>query len=241
MNVAFFDVDGTLLPHPSLEKRFFWSLLLARRIRAANCLVWAAQLAGLRRPEDSGARCDSKIYLRGVSAILPEPGQVRWLPEFFPAAIECVWWHALRGDEIALATGTLAPLADLVRAGLERELLWRGVGTKIAVIATRLATRDGCWTGKVDGVPIVGEAKAAAAREFAGSRGVALSRCFAYGDQTEDGAMLRSVGNPAAVNPVPCLRREALRRGWQVLDWSPCPRRTAGTRRALNWKGEAAR
>ena len=45
---AFFDIDGTLLPAPSLERRFFGNLRRSRAIPPTNYLRWltrAAQLA----------------------------------------------------------------------------------------------------------------------------------------------------------------------------------------------------
>jgi len=238
--MAFFDVDGTLLPLPSLERRFFSNLLRHGIIPHVNYLRWAGQMVRLGATNLATAPQWNKMYLRGVpEGVLSE--QEGWIPEFFPAAIERVWWHVLRGEEIVLVTGTLAPLAHIVKAALERELLWRGVETKIAVIATRLVARDERWTGGVDGAPVFGEAKAVAAKNLAALRGIPLFECFAYGDHALDRAMLAAVGNPFAVNASPNLRRIALQNGWQVLRWSPGPPRTADARHALKWKGEVAR
>jgi HAD superfamily hydrolase (TIGR01490 family) len=244
VSLAFFDVDGTLLPHPSLERRFFSNLLRHGKIPATNYLRWATQMVRLSAANLATAPQWNKVYLRGVPASVlsqPELRPDRWIPEFFAAAIQRVWWHALRGEEVVVVSGTLAPLAHIVKAALERELLWRGVETQIAVIATRLITRNDCWTGGVDGAPVFGEAKAVAAKNLAALRGIPLWQCFAYGDDALDRAMLAAVGNPFAVNPSPNLRRIALHNGWQVLRWSRCPPRTADARHALKWKGEAAR
>src|SRR5262249_36769982 len=161
MSIAFFDVDGTLLPHPSLEIRFFWRLLRTGKIPVANCLGWTAETANLCTRTLVAAAQSNKTYLRGLSPdILIEwssPEGVRWVPELFPSAVQRIWWHALRGDAIALATGTLSHLAHIVKAALERELLWRGIETRIAVIATELVSRDGSWTGDVQGLPTFGE------------------------------------------------------------------------------------
>src|SRR5262249_13814763 len=170
MSIAFFDVDGTLLPHPSLERRFFWNLLRHGKIPLVNYLRWAAQMVRLSAMNAATAAQTNKMYLHGISAAtLLETGLQlgRWAPEFFPAAIQRLWWHVLGGDEVVLVTGTLAPLAEIVKAALERELLWRGVESRIAVVATRLATHNHCWTGHVHGAPMFGEAKAAAATDFA--------------------------------------------------------------------------
>ena len=245
MSMAFFDIDGTLLPHPSLERRFFWNLLRAGKIPVGNCLRWAAEMLLDRGAEFSIAAQSNKTYLRGVSSGVISEIEARelrwWVPEFFPAAIQRIWWHASRGDTIVLVTGTLAALAEIVRSALERELLLRGVETRISVIATELIFHDGCWTGRVSGSPMFGEAKAAAIREFAQSRAVPLQECSAYGDHPLDQFMLEAVGHPFAVNPTSSLRRIAQRKGWRVLSWSSCLWRTPAARHALKWKGEVAR
>jgi phosphoserine phosphatase len=240
MSIAFFDIDGTLLPNPSLELRFLWDLLQRGKIPPGNCLRWARPM--LRSGGSLRARAlANKMYLRGLpqeafrAAAAPAD---RLLPAFFPAAVEQVWWHALRGDAVVLVSGTLGPLAERVKAALERELRWRGIECAIAVLATRLEFTGGSCTGKVHGPPMFGRTKAQAIAGLARARGIALEQCSGYGDHELDGAMLASVGAAFAVNPSPALCRLARLNGWQVVDWHPRPHGTA--RRALKWKGEVA-
>lgn len=244
MSIAFFDVDGTLLPHPSLERRFFWYLACRGKIRAANYFRWAAELFRLSSSHLVTAVQSNKVYLRGVSTAALCQGccaqDRHWMPEFFPAAMQRIWWHALRGDGIVLVTGTLAPLADVVKAALERELLWRGVESQVRVFATQLGVCQGSWTGTVEGAPRLGEAKAAAVKQFALASGAPLSECFAYGDHALDRSMLEVVGTPIAVNPTWRLRQIARQRGWPVMKWAVRAPRGAPPH-AFNWKGEIAR
>jgi phosphoserine phosphatase len=292
---AFFDIDGTLLAAPSLERRFFWELQRRGKIPARNYFAWLAETLrlGLRNPRDLRAIVQTnKGYLRGAQAEIPphanssnahagnagpsdhHPSNAtsyeatfsnttrgsadrgsestgKWLPEFFPAAIQRVWWHALRGDAIVLVSGTLAPLAEIVKFALERELLWRGVDCKIFVIATKLEIVDGCCTGRVAGAAIFGEEKALAVKEFARAQNISLARCRAYGDSSLDRWMLAEVGHAFAVNPARRLRRIARSRGWSILCWTHCAVRTAseqrtsseqqGLKKPLKLKREAAR
>jgi len=244
VSIAFFDVDGTLLPHPSLERRFFWYLARRGRIRAANYSRWVAEMFRLSSSNLATALQSNKMYLRGVSAALlcqECSAQVRhWMPQFFPGAMQRIWWHALRGDGIVLVTGTLAPLAAVVKAALERELLWRGVELQVSVFATELGLCEGSWTGTVEGEPRLGEAKAAAVKRFALACGAPLAECFAYGDHALDRSMLEVVGTPIAVNPTWSLRQIARRRGWQVVKWAARAPQSAPAH-ALKWKGEVAR
>jgi phosphoserine phosphatase len=253
---AFLDIDGTLLAKPALERRFFWELQRRGKIPAGNYLAWLAETVrlGLRNFRDLRAVAQTnKSYLRGVHAEIPfAPSADRgstlrgsWLPEFFPAAMQRIWWHALRGDAIVLVSGTLAPLAEIVKFALERELLWRGVECKISVIATKLEIVHGCWAGGVEGAAIFGEEKAFAVKEFARTQNISLARCSAYGNSSLDRWMLAAVGHAFAINPTRRLRRIARLRGWQILSWTHCAVRTAseqhGRKKSLKLKREAAR
>src|SRR5579862_6842805 len=240
MSIAFFDVDGTLLPHPSLERRLFWNLLRRGEISDPSCLRWIMRSVRLGLWNFKATARSNRTYLYGVPSIALE-GSSSPLPEFFPAAMQRVWWHALRGDTIVLLTGTLAPLASNVKLALERELRWRGLEASVQVIATRLEVKNARCTGSVLEAPIFGEQKASALVEFAAAADIALCDCFAYGDHHADRWMLAAAGKPFAVNPTPALRRLALRHGWRILSWTPCPSRTLFARNTFKWKGEAAR
>jgi len=310
MSAAFFDIDGTLLAKPSLERRFFWELHRCGKIPARNYFLWLAEimrlrfgLRGLRAAVQS-----NKTYLCGVSPDMlstdtlsvdmaiqrgafqatrtecteenhpasdianraenrdasssenrtanrsenPDADRAEnraahraancatnraerraesWLPEFYPAALQRVWWHALRGDEIVLVSGTLEPLAQIVKFALERELLCRGVETKISVLATQLEIRERRWTGEVAGAAIFGQEKAFAIKEFACAQNISLAHCSAYGDSSLDRWMLDAVGHSFAVNPTRRLRRIARSLGWPILNWTHSVLRSAREQR----------
>jgi len=99
----------------------------------------------------------------------------------------------------------------------------------IRVCATRLEERDGMCTGRVLGEAMFGEAKARAAKRLAEEMRFDLTRCYAYGDGTNDRWLLEAVGKPAAVNPSNDLAEIARMRGWPILSWkekeNPRPRR----------------
>jgi phosphoserine phosphatase len=240
MSLAFFDVDGTLLPFPSLERRFFWSLARAGRIPPANYLRWLKQAVRLGPWNVSRIAESNKAYLRGIPASV-FAGADQCVAAFFPAALQRVWWHVLRGDRIVLVTGTLAELAHGVKLALERELRWRGVEAQIEVLATSPETKHGLLTGRVTGRPMFGREKAAAIARCASEHDVRLSECWAYGDHALDRFMLACTGNPVAVNPSPALRQTAKLYGWPVLQWNPYLSRTSISRNAFKWKGETAR
>jgi HAD superfamily hydrolase (TIGR01490 family) len=213
---AFFDLDGTLMPLPSMERRFFRMLRYRKFIGIRNYFLWLAETARLIPRGINQVMHANKIYLRSVS--LDERDLLKG-PSFYPEAIQRVAWHVERGHRIVIVSGTLEPLAQRMARGLEAELTERGLATKIWVCATRLEQSDGRWTGRIVGEAIFGEAKARAVRRIAAEASLDLQRCFAYGDSSSDNWMLEAVGKPAAVNPSNDLARIARRNEWAVLRW----------------------
>jgi HAD superfamily hydrolase (TIGR01490 family) len=242
---AFFDLDGTLVALPSLERTFFRVLRYRKEISARNYFLWMKEALRLI-PLGMGAILHSnRMYLRGVRILDERDGRggniSSWhkdghqakgqasapprchprlpVPRFFAQALERVTWHARQGHKIVFLTGALEPLARGVARTLEVELAARGITLTIRVLATRLEESDGRWTGRILGEAVFGEAKARAAKRLAEELRLDLDRCYAYGDSLNDKELLAAVGNPAAVNPSKKLASLALSQGWPMLAW----------------------
>jgi len=248
---AFFDLDGTLVALPSLEKRFFRMLRYRRAIRAKNYFSWLREAMRLMPRGISAILQANKMYLRGVQicdecgegdgdvsswhkdghqaegqASAPPRRNLRLpVPAFFSQAIERVAWHAKQGHEIVLISGTLERLARGAARVMGAELAARGIKVTIRVFATRLEEIDGRWTGRVLGEAMFGEAKARAAKRLAEEMRLDLERCYAYGDSLNDRWLMAAVGRPAAVNPSKDFADVARTRGWPVLNWEGKERR----------------
>jgi len=220
---AFFDLDGTLISGPSLEKRFFADLRQRRAIPIGNYLLWLARAARLAPKGIQTMRHANKMYLRGVcrdGSESSDAGQTdRAVPRFFPAGIDRVAWHAKQGHAIVLVSGTLAPLAEEMAVALVVRLAVRGIEASVGICATRLEENEGRWTGWIIGDAMFGEAKARAVRRIAAESGFDLSECYAYGNCVDDRWMLEAVGRPVAVNPSREMEALAGRRGWTALTW----------------------
>jgi HAD superfamily hydrolase (TIGR01490 family) len=229
---AFFDLDGTLVARPSLERRFYAELRYRGAIPMGNYFLWLARAVWLAPRGMQMMRHANKMYLRGVRAgddgYGRERGQHPWqssgqarlsAPRFFPEGVDQVAWHAQQGHEIVLVSGTLAPLAQEMALALVVRLAVRGITASVAVCATRLQQSGGRWTGRILGDAMFGEAKARAVVQLARCKGFDLTECYAYGDSLSDRSMLEAVGQAAAVNPSWRMERLARRRGWSVFTW----------------------
>lgn len=223
---AFFDLDGTLLPSPSLEWRFLLYLLDRDQISSGALRRWLAQFARKILRDRRAAIQENKLYLAGLPESLVAEWEKTLAARPLPFFAEGLWrleWHQTRGHQVFLISGTLAPLARVTANQLPG---------CTEICATELEAMDCRWTGFVNGEHRSGEAKARAIRELAAKFDLALDQCYAYGNDSSDLRMLASVGCPCGVNPSARLRCAARKRGWPICSWSGVPPT------ARNWSSE---
>jgi HAD superfamily hydrolase (TIGR01490 family) len=240
---AVFDIDGTLLPAPSLELRLLADLALARKLRLRAIGAWLRILAvqsfgvtrnGRKNPMRTLALDENKAYWEGMRIGIVDAWIAREIPEleFFSDALELIDWHRRRGHAIVLISGTLAPLARAVGTLLAGD-------AEIFVRATKLESAGDRWTGRVIGEAICGPAKERALMQLAAENNFDLSRSYAYANSWKDLWLLRAVGRAIAVNAGPRLAQHARRCGWRLVNWSgsavePASRKCASTSAAEN-------
>jgi len=222
MRLALFDLDHTLLPIDSADA---WSHFLVR----AGGLDPDHHVAQIRRFADGYRRgdFDPEEYLAfqmGLLARFPRArleqirsGFVREViePNLRSEAFELIASHRVRGDQLALVTGTnafvTAPIAE--RFGLPH------------LLAVRPEQIDGRFTGRYVGHHTYGQGKVVAVEalvhELGGSIG-ALDECAFYTDSINDLPLLERIaaggGQPIVTNADPRLRAIAQQRGWRSLD-----------------------
>jgi phosphoserine phosphatase/membrane-associated phospholipid phosphatase len=226
---AFFDLDGTLLPAPSLEWRFFAYLLARAQISMPNIGRWLASCAINLLRDPHVATEGNKVYLAGLSESMVSDWMNSLSPDSLPLfvrGLHRIRWHFARGHHVFFVSGTLEPLARTVALTVERAMSCP-FPAHIGVCATRLDAMDDRWTGFLAGEHQSGEAKARSIRMLAAQLDLDLARSFAYGNAIADLPMLTSVGFPTAVNPSSRLERAAKVRGWQTWNWKKTGRATS--------------
>jgi HAD superfamily hydrolase (TIGR01490 family) len=214
---AFFDIDGTLVPEPSLERRLFRELMRAGAIPWANYARWGIEAIQLLPRGLTAIAQANKKYLRGLreEQILEAARPIA----FFEEGVARVEWHARRGHQIVLVSGMVKPQARMVAMALECELEARGVERDVLVSATRLEERAGVFTGCVLGEANYGEAKKRAIEVLARAMQINLRESHAYGNTLLDRPMLDAVGHGHAVNPGIELADTAMWRDWAIWHW----------------------
>ena len=211
---AFFDLDGTLLPSPSLEWRFLLYLLDCDQIASAQLRRWLAQFAKKILWNRRAAIEENKLYLAGLRESLLEEWEKSLeacpLP-LFAEGVRKLAWHQAEGHPVFLISGTLAPLARVSANGLHG---------RVEICATEPDAIDGRWTGFINGEHCSGEAKARTISNLSSRFGLDLQQSYAYGNDLSDLPMLAAVGRPCAVNPTARLKLAARKRDWPICSWS---------------------
>lgn len=214
---AFFDLDGTLIPEPSLERRFFSELRRENLIPFANYLRWSFQALRLLPRGVLAVQHENKGHLAGLCRDLV----FRHMESisFFEEGIARLMWHARQNHKIVLVSGTLEPLARLAAMAMECELEARGVPVRLTVCAARLAEERGHWTGYLAGEGVYGPAKTHAITALAKAQNLDLRQCHAYGNSMLDRHLLCAVGRGHAVNPGKALAAIANEKDWPIWHW----------------------
>jgi HAD superfamily hydrolase (TIGR01490 family) len=129
------------------------------------------------------------------------------LAKSFPAGLARVRRHRALGHRTVLITGALDLVVEPLRPLFDD------------IVCARLGEADGKFTGRLEELPPIGEARALVLADFAEAEGLRLEESMAYADSASDLPMLEAVGYPVAVNPEAKLASIARRRGWHVEHW----------------------
>jgi len=216
MAIAFFDLDKTLLAvnSGSLWIRREFALGHITRLQALRASIWLARYhLGFVSMQDALLRAIS--HLQGTGEQPVRERTIRFYEElvrsrFRPGALRALEEHRSAGDRLVLLTSSSGYLSELVARDLGLD----------AVLCNRFEVdAAGIYTGRPLGEVCFGEGKRSYARAYASRAGVPLSACAFYTDSYSDLPVMEVVGRPVAVHPDRRLRREALRRGWPVVDW----------------------
>jgi HAD superfamily hydrolase (TIGR01490 family) len=215
---AFFDLDKTIIAKSSalaFSRSFYAGGLLNRRSVLRNAyaqlvfLVGGTDHAQMEKMRGVLSQMVVGWNVETVREIVSETLHSIVDPLVYDEAVTLIEEHHRVGRDVIIVSASgsemVKPIGDLLGAD--------------AVIASRLAVREGRYTGEIEYYAYA-QNKAAAITELAEERGYDLGASYAYSDSVTDIHMLEVVGHPHAVNPDKELRRAARERGWPVLTFS---------------------
>ncbi|MCK6419702.1 MAG: HAD-IB family hydrolase [Aquabacterium sp.] len=222
MNLALFDLDGTLIPQDSDHAFGEFMIRLGwvdgDRFRQRNDEFYRQYQAGCldihAYVEFATAPWRARSDAEQGAALLRFMDEVI-APMLHEPARALLRQHEQAGDRLAIVTAT----NEFVTQPIARAL---GVDALIAVRLER--DKQGRHTGRIDGVPSFREGKIARVDEWLATQGMCWSdfdRTVFYSDSTNDLPLLERASEPVATNPGAALEAIALERGWRILRLFP--------------------
>lgn len=216
VRVAFFDLDRTLIARnsASLWIRWEWDGGRISPRQALQAVGWvlrynlgATELGGVLRRTVGTLRGQVESEVRARTL---EFYEARVRSTFRPGARPVLEAHRAAGDRLVLLTSASNYLGDAVREELGLD----------DVVCNRFEVdASGRYTGRAFEPLCFGPGKVTLARRYVEALGVRLEDAAFYSDSRSDLPMLDAVGRPVVVHPDPRLRREAGRRGWEIVTW----------------------
>ncbi|MER6073512.1 HAD family hydrolase [Streptomyces sp. NPDC001817] len=214
VGAAFFDVDETLISCKSMLSflAFHWGRegRAPARLTAARAALGHQLRSGV--PREQVNRAYYRLLRGSRERDLEESGRLWFARErardlFHPPVREALRQHHRAGHLTILLSGSFAScLAPISRS----------VGADLLICTTPEAT-DGILTGDLVDRPMIGAAKAEAARRVMTAFGLDPADCHAYADDASDLPLLAAVGHPVVVGSDPVLASRAALDNWRRL------------------------
>jgi HAD superfamily hydrolase (TIGR01490 family) len=214
---AFFDLDKTIIARSStlaFSRPFYAGGLITRRavLRSAYAhflfMVGGADHDQMERMREYLSTMVAGWDVQQVRDIVAETLTELIQPVVYREATVLIEEHKAAGRDVVIVSSSGAEVVEPIAAMLGAD----------RAVATRMVVDEGRYTGKIE-FYAYGEHKAIAVEQLAAEEGYHLPDCYAYSDSITDLPMLEAVGHPTAVNPDRALRREAVTRGWSVVDF----------------------
>ena len=211
---AFFDLDKTIIARSSalaFTTPFAKAGLLTKRSLLRGLLAQILfTLGGADHERTERLRLQLSKMVAGwsteqVSEIVQETLHQFIEPIIYAEAADLIDEHHRNGRDVVIVSSSASEIV---------EPIGRMLGVE-EIIATRLKSTDGHYTGEIEYYAYA-DTKATAIRELAERKGYDLTQCFAYSDSATDIPMLETVGFPFVVNPDLSLRKLAVARGWGI-------------------------
>jgi len=212
---AVFDVDGTLLPGFSMERRFIDYLLRRKKLPLKNLLTFVLKAwTAVWSKDGMTAVKANKYYLRKypVAAIEREAETCfqRYIaPSFFKAGKQKIEWLRREGYKILIISGAPSFLARRLQ----------NIYCPDYLICAELENNNGLYTGNLSGFYPYGQGKRILLEEIRAKLDLDFSQSIVFANHYSDIHHMKLFGRVVAVNPGFRLRRTAKKYGWQIVSW----------------------
>lgn len=212
---AVFDVDGTLLPGSSMERRFVDYLLRHKKLPLKNLVGYVLKIMVAVLAKDGiKAVKANKSYLREYSVVdIEKEAECCFnhyiAPSFFKAGQQKINWLRQQGYKILIISGAPSFLARRLKSLYCPDFL----------ICSELETNNGLYTGNLSGLYPYGQGKRILLEEIREKLDLNFSQSIVFANHYSDIHHMKLFGRAVAVNPGFRLRRAAKKYGWQIVSW----------------------
>jgi len=212
---VFFDIDKTLISGIS-GRELVWSAIRNGYIKPVqlfrNAITYFLYKISLIDPlimSENLIRWTRGIPQDKIDALCYVTTKHILLPSIFNEAINEIEFHRRNNARIVLLSATITQVCSLIAEKVGAD----------DFICTALESKDGIMTGNASGILCFGEGKKERLRDYCYKNNTNTSESFYYGDSISDLPVFLYVGHPVCINPSRILRKTAIKRGWQILNW----------------------
>jgi HAD superfamily hydrolase (TIGR01490 family) len=212
---AIFDIDDSLLDG-NAGTIFTWYLYSNREMLPAQRATVPRALYDYARKRLSeadmvaiGSKCQQGLRADKLRELARKCFHRHIKKRVTQGGLRAVRKHLLLGHLVVVASGSPQIIIDEVGRFLHAH---EAVGTRAKVL-------KGFSSDQLV-LPIVfREGKREWVKRILDGYGIDLSRSFLYSDSVADTPLFEEVGHPVVINPKPAFQAEAVRRGWEVVEW----------------------
>ncbi|HUW42281.1 MAG TPA: HAD family phosphatase [Rectinemataceae bacterium] len=212
MKVHIFDVDHTIVRCSTVQEFIFEGL--KQGVIPLSIGFWAVYFFFLYNVTGTTADRLGRSYpffrnltVERIESLAASTFRTRIGPKLDAAVAERLASIQKDHGRVIIASSSfdfiLKPLASLL--GIEE------------MVVSKLELREGVTTGRMSGKPAYRSDKKDRVLEYLEQRRIRPEDCAFYSDSIHDLPLLRTVGQPVAVNPDQRLRRVALAEGWEIV------------------------
>lgn len=212
---AVFDVDGTLLPGDSMEKRFLKHLLRSGTLPFRNLFffIFGSFIQSIQG-QGLDAFKNNKIYLKDLPhlALREFAGKFFYqhiLPAFSHTGFECLESCRTSGYRILIMSGSPDFLTRHMESLLKPDYL----------IATEMEIRNERYTGNVTGLHLYGHHKRGILLQIQKRLDISFDKSVVFANHHADIHHMELFGRAVAINPTRKLKQMAIQRGWNIETW----------------------
>lgn len=215
IELAIFDMDYTVL---SVDCDHSWKYFLADKgLAPATHRAEADRFLDLyhqgRTPVNEYIEFQLSEFARRsideMKSLADQHFKQRIIKYIFPEARDMIDQFNRSGISTIMLTGTNRVIAEPVAKALGISIL----------IATELEIKDGYFSGRVDGLFLMREAKLQSASDLCTSMRITLDHVTYIADGITDVPLLEKVGYPVVINPRKDLLSIAKANKWQIKNW----------------------